>query len=416
LLLYADTVNSGRSYRSRTPCRSQSHPSSQLRRAQRRRRSTLLRLAVHQRSHHPIRPIEIRRPSSFDSHSTLDYHPATHGAMDNMNEFCWCNGGGCPDCTPQRTSTSNVNFDTRGLLHSPAIDSSTWMSNANLMAGTPYSNLGHNRTYDQSPSHPQPPPRAFTYPPTGRPIEYHNSPNDEDFNTIYDVAQSQPYRRMSSDNVPMAQHPHMYSDPASQPGYYNPPMDRASYNVQPATQSQLAYRTPWNVAPMLQYPQAPIGCALLPDYNNLSDVGASNNVHPVPRSQPVPSTFSKLAPNFDRLPRGYDFNGQIDPTASSPPPNAALCCALCRKKYSNAGNLHRHNTRHCPLRPGKDTKPRCSECNKEFSRPDNVKKHAKQIHKGVTCEACGEKFKETTALSKHVCKATGISGDDSTGT
>jgi hypothetical protein len=309
----------------------------------------------------------------------------------------------------------------------------------------------------------QPPLRSSTYPPTAGRARHHNLSYSAGLNTGHNEYQPQPGRRTSSDLTPIPQDAQMYPGAILPSGYYNTPDIGFPYDVRPVPQSQivrrassnivptvpyshaglgatflagyhnlqnvevydsvtpaaqlpLAWHTPSDFVPTTQYPRASIDDALPAAYGNPSDVGFYNNVHQGLQSQTAPRALSKLAPKSAVHPRGHGSNGQIDPAASSPPPNAALCCTLCRKKYSNSGNLHRHNTRHCPHRPGKDTKSSCSECNKEFSRPDNVKKHAKQVHNKFTCEACGEKFREMTALSKHVCKATDISADDSTGT
>ena len=55
-----------------------------------------------------------------------------------------------------------------------------------------------------------------------------------------------------------------------------------------------------------------------------------------------------------------------------------LKCNMCDKMFTNASNLHRHQTLH--IRPNQYM---CSLCSKSFTRVDNLKRHIFLCHKNT---------------------------------
>ncbi|XP_053685121.1 zinc finger protein 184-like [Sabethes cyaneus] len=92
-----------------------------------------------------------------------------------------------------------------------------------------------------------------------------------------------------------------------------------------------------------------------------------------------------------------------------PPYDRALSsrfeCAVCHKKFSDAGKLRRHSRTHLIDKPHV-----CKVCGMSFAESSNLTKHHRRhtgelrnvVGKPNLCSVCGKRFKWATSLSKHM--------------
>lgn len=71
----------------------------------------------------------------------------------------------------------------------------------------------------------------------------------------------------------------------------------------------------------------------------------------------------------------------------------------CDKSYKRKVDLDDHKAVHLAVKPFRCIVTAC--CNKTFARKGDLMKHVKCAHNGLTCEACGLRFRKKCKLQKH---------------
>ena len=86
------------------------------------------------------------------------------------------------------------------------------------------------------------------------------------------------------------------------------------------------------------------------------------------------------------------------PNNDNAEPAAPFHCSNCRKKFTAASNLKRHERVHTGKKPFS-----CSVCSKAFRESGKLKTH-ERIHtdeKPFSCSKCERKFRQACHLKKH---------------